>query len=49
MKNLFVCIITSDNNNKQCLVSYFYKDVAFIRVFFIKELACSAVVHKFFN
>ena len=49
MKNLFICIITPENNNKQYLVSYFYKRVTFIRVFFIKELACSAVVHKFFN
>ena len=33
MKNLFVCIITSENNNKQYLVSYFYKQDAFLRVF----------------
>ena len=36
-------------NNKQYLVSYFYKHVAFLKVFFIKELACSivVVVHAF--
>ena len=33
MNNLFFCIITSENNNKQYLVSYFYKQVAFWRVF----------------
>ena len=47
MKNLFVCIIMSEGNNKQYLV-YFYKHVAFLRVFFIKELARSVVVHTFF-
>ena len=47
MKNLFVCIITSENNNKQYLASYFYKHVAFLIVFFVKEIAHSAVVHTF--
>ena len=47
MKNLFVCIITSKNNNKQCLVSILR--VPFLRVFFIKELACSVVVHEYFD
>ena len=46
MKNLFVCIITSENNIKQHLVSYLYKHVAFLRVFFVKELARSIVVHN---
>ena len=32
MKNLFVCTIMSENNNKQYLISYFYKHVAFFRV-----------------
>ena len=45
MKNLFVCVITSENNIKQHLVSYLYKHVAFLRVFFVKELARSIVVH----
>ena len=49
MTNLFVCTITSENNNKQYLVSYFYKRVAFLRVFFMKELACSLVAHTFFD
>ena len=48
MKNLFVCIITSENNNKQYLVSYFYKHVPFLKVFFIKNLH-AVVVHTFFN
>ena len=48
MKNLFVSVITSENNNKQYLV-YFYKHVAFLRVFFIKELAHFVVVHTFFD
>ena len=39
MNNLFVCRITPENNNKQYLVSYFYKHIDFLRVFFIKELA----------
>ena len=40
MKNLFVCKITSENNNnnKQYLVSCFYKHVAFL-ILFIKQLA----------
>ena len=42
MKNPFVCIITSENN-KQYLVSYFCKHVAFIRVFFIKELGTNTL------
>ena len=29
MNNLFVYIITSENDNKQYLISYFYNDVAF--------------------
>ena len=33
MNNLFVCIIMSENSNEQYLVSYFYKHVAFVRVF----------------
>ena len=33
MKNLFVCMITSENNKKQYSVSYFYKHVAFLQVF----------------
>ena len=33
MNNLFVCIIMSENNNKQYFVSYFYKHVYFVRVF----------------
>ena len=49
MSNLFVCVITTENNNKQYLVSYFYKHVAFLRTFFIKELACFVVVHTFFD
>ena len=48
MKNLFVSIIASETDNKQYLV-YFYKHVAFLRVFFIKELARSVVVHTFFD
>ena len=48
MNNLSVCMITSENNNKQSLVSYFYKHVSFVRVFFIKELKRSVVVHTFF-
>ena len=47
MKNLF-CRITSENNNKQYLVSYFYKHVAFLRYFLIKTLGCSLIVHTFF-
>ena len=39
----------SENNNKQYLVSYFYEHFAFLRVFFIKELPCSLVVHTFFD
>ena len=31
---------------EQDLVSYFYKHVAFLRVFFIKELAHSVIVHS---
>ena len=38
----------SENDNKQYLV-YFYKHVAFLRVFFIKELACYVVVYTFFD
>ena len=49
MKNLFVCKILSENNNKEYLVSYFYKHIAFYRVLFIKELACSVLVHTFFD
>ena len=49
MSNLFVCVITTENNNKQYLVFYFYKHVAFLRTFFIKELACFVVVHTFFD
>ena len=48
MKNLSVCKITSENNNKQYLASYFYKYVAFL-IPFIKELACSVIVHTFFD
>ena len=48
MKNLSVCKITSENKNKQYLVSYFYKYVAFL-IPFIKELACSVIVHTFFD
>ena len=40
MKNLFVCIIMSENNNKLYLL-YFLMHIAFLRVFFIKELAGS--------
>ena len=48
MNNLYVCIISSENNNKQYLVSYFYKHVALLlRVFLKKELARSVVVHTF--
>ena len=48
--NLFVCIITSENNNKPYLVSYFYNYVAFLRVFFIqKNHASSIIVHTFFD
>ena len=47
MKNLFVCRITSENNNKQYLV-YFYKHVANLS-FFIKEFAHSIAVHTFFE
>ena len=48
MTNLLVCIIMSENNNKQYLVSYFYKRVAFLIVFFlVKEPALSVVVHTF--
>ena len=56
MKNLFVCIITSENNNKQHLVSYFYKHIAFLFfyffylfIFFVKEHPCSITVHTFFE
>ena len=50
MTNLLVCIIMSENNNKQYLVSYFYKHVAFLIVFFlVKEPALSVVVHTFFG
>ena len=49
MNDLFPCIITSENNNKQYLVSYSYKHVAFLRVSFIKELARSVIVYTFFN
>ena len=48
MTNLFVCKITSENNNKQYLVSYFYKHVAFLRVLFLKEFARSIVIRTFF-
>ena len=43
MNNLFGYIITSENDNKQYLIPYFYNDVAFLRIFFIKvkELARS--------
>ena len=43
VNNLFVYIITSENDNKQYLIPYFYNDVAFLRIFFIKvkELARS--------
>ena len=44
MKNLFVCTITSENNNEQYLVSYLMLP---FWEFFIKELACSVVVHTF--
>ena len=37
----------SENNDKQYLVSCFYKDVAFLRVLFIKELACCIRVLTF--
>ena len=47
MTNLFVCIITSENNNKQYLVSYFYKHVAFLRVFFYGRTWCSLLAHTF--
>ena len=42
MNNLYVCIITSENNHKQYLV-------AFLRFFLKKELACSVAVHTFFD
>ena len=41
MNNLFVCIVTLENNNKQYLVSYFYKYVAFLRVFFFYKKTCT--------
>ena len=48
--NLFVCIITLQNNNKLYLVCYSYKHVAFLRVFlYIKQLSRSDVVHTFFE
>ena len=46
---LFVCIFTSENNNKQYLVSYFYKHIAFLTVFFIKELTHPIIIHTFFD
>ena len=49
MENLFVCVIMSENSNKQYLVSYFYKHIAFLRVFFYKKLAPSVVVYTFFD
>ena len=41
MNNLFVCIIMSENNSKQYFVSYFHKHIAFVKVYFITELAHS--------
>ena len=50
LNNLFLCIITSENNNKQHLVSYFYTHVALLRVcFFTQELAHSVVVNTSFD
>ena len=43
MKNLFVCIITLENDEKQYLTRCFLKNL------FIKELVLSIVVHTFFN
>ena len=34
---------------EQDLVSCFYKHAAFLRVFFIKELAHSVIAHTFFD
>ena len=49
MNNLFVCIIISENNNKQNLNYYFYQHIAFFGYFFIKELVHYIVVHTFFD
>ena len=40
MNKLSVGIVTSEN-----IVSYFYRRVAFLRVFYINELGCSILVH----
>ena len=37
----------SEKDNTQYLASYFYKHIAFLGVFFIKELAISIAVHTF--
>ena len=47
MNNLFVCMITSENSNKQYLVSYFNKHVAFVRVFFCKR-TCTFCCSSYF-
>ena len=49
MKNLLVCIITSENNNNKQYVFYFYEHIAFLRIFFIKELAHYVAVDTFLD
>ena len=49
IKNLFACKILSENNNKQWTVSYCYKDLALLRVLFIKELLCTIIVLTLFD
>ena len=49
IKNLVVCKTTSEDNNKQYLVSHFNKHDTFLRVLFLKELARSVIVHTFFD
>ena len=48
MNNWFLCIVTSENHNKQYLVSYFYTHIALLRVFLWKNLH-TVVVNTFFD
>ena len=49
MNNVFVCIIASENNNKQYLVSYFCKCITFLRAFFYKRTCMLHCIHTFFE
>ena len=49
IKNLVVCKTTSEDNNKQYLVSHFNKHDTFLRVLFFKRTCTLRIVHTFFD